>query len=57
MSTKNKAQEVTDKVKAKAGEITGNKVQQAHGKVAQAQANLKQAAEKVKDAFTSSPRP
>jgi uncharacterized protein YjbJ (UPF0337 family) len=49
--SKNKVQEVTGKVKAKAGEITGNKDLQAHGKAEQGRANLKQAGEKVKDAF------
>jgi len=48
-----KAQEVTGKVKAKTGEITGDKSLRAHGRAQQAQANVKQAGEKVKDAFTN----
>ena len=49
--TKNKAQEVAGKVKEKTGEVTGEHDLQARGKADQAKGNLKQAGEKVKDAF------
>ncbi|MRH90705.1 CsbD family protein [Nocardia sp. SYP-A9097] len=43
---KNKADELAGRAKEKSGEITGNKTKQNEGK-----ADLKGAAEKVKDAF------
>jgi len=49
---KNKAEEVTGKVKEGFGEATDNTDLEAEGKVDQAEANLKQAGEKIKDAFT-----
>ena len=49
---KNKNQEVGGKIKEKVGELTGDKDLRAHGKAEQAQGNLKQAGEKVKDAFS-----
>jgi uncharacterized protein YjbJ (UPF0337 family) len=50
--SKNKVQEVTGKITEKAGNVIGNNDLQAHGKSEQAQANLKQAGEQVKDAFS-----
>jgi uncharacterized protein YjbJ (UPF0337 family) len=50
--SKNKVQDITGAVKAKVGAIIGNKHLQARGKAQQAQANLKQGGEKVKDAFS-----
>lgn len=49
--TKNKAQQVTGKVKEKTGEATGDHDLEARGKADQTKANLEQAGEKVKDAF------
>jgi uncharacterized protein YjbJ (UPF0337 family) len=49
---KNKGQELSGKVKEKTGEVTGNHDLQARGKADQTKGNLKQAGEKVKDAFT-----
>jgi uncharacterized protein YjbJ (UPF0337 family) len=48
---KNKAEEVAGKVKEEFGEATDNTDLEAEGKVDQAKANLKQAGEKIKDAF------
>jgi uncharacterized protein YjbJ (UPF0337 family) len=48
---KNKAQELVGKSKAKAGEATGDKDLEAEGHKDQAKGDLKQAGEKVKDAF------
>jgi uncharacterized protein YjbJ (UPF0337 family) len=48
---KNKAQEVAGEVKAKVGEQTGDQNLQAEGRKDQAAGSLKQAGEKVKDAF------
>lgn len=47
----NKAQEAAGKVKEKAGEATDDKDLQAEGQADQGKSNLKQAGEKVKDAF------
>ncbi|GAA4020166.1 hypothetical protein GCM10022247_50100 [Allokutzneria multivorans] len=47
----NKADELKGKAKEKVGEATDNEQWQAEGKGEQVKANLKQAAEKVKDAF------
>jgi len=49
--SKNKAQEVTGKIKKKTGKVTGDHDLQARGKADQTKGNLKQAGEKVKDAF------
>jgi uncharacterized protein YjbJ (UPF0337 family) len=46
-----KAQEVKGKVKEKAGQATGDEYLEAEGKADQVSGNLKQAGEKVKDAF------
>jgi uncharacterized protein YjbJ (UPF0337 family) len=48
---KNKAEEMEGQAKQKVGEATGNESQQAEGQAEQTAANLKQAGEKVKDAF------
>ncbi len=47
----NKAQEVTGKGKEGVGEATDDKDLQAEGQADQGKSNLKQAGEKVKDAF------
>jgi uncharacterized protein YjbJ (UPF0337 family) len=47
----NKAQELKGKAKEKLGDATDNEQWQAEGKADQVKGNLKQAAEKVKDAF------
>ena len=55
MSTENKAadkvQEVKGKVKKNAGEAVGNPRLEAEGRTDETAGNLKQAGEKVKDAF------
>jgi uncharacterized protein YjbJ (UPF0337 family) len=48
---KNKAQEAKGHVKDTAGKATGSRTLQAKGKEDKAAGNLKQAGEKVKDAF------
>ncbi|MBA3991647.1 MAG: CsbD family protein [Propionibacteriales bacterium] len=48
---KNKAEEVGGKGKEKTGDATGDRDMQAEGKNDQSKASLKQAGEKVKDAF------
>jgi len=48
---KNTAQGAKGKVKEAAGKATGNDKLEAKGKVDQTKADLKQAGEKVKDAF------
>ncbi len=48
---KNKAQEVQGQGKETVGDATDDKDMQAEGKTDQSSANLKQAGEKVKDAF------
>jgi uncharacterized protein YjbJ (UPF0337 family) len=48
---KNKAQELGGKAKEAAGKVTGDKNTQNEGKGDQAKSNLKDAGEKVKDAF------
>ncbi|MDQ2837363.1 MAG: CsbD family protein [Actinomycetota bacterium] len=48
---KNKAEEVTGKAKEKVGQATGDDKLEAEGNVDQTKGNLKQAGEKVKDAF------
>jgi uncharacterized protein YjbJ (UPF0337 family) len=48
---KNSAQQAKGKVKEATGTVTGNDKLQAKGKSDQMKGNLKQAGEKVKDAF------
>jgi uncharacterized protein YjbJ (UPF0337 family) len=50
---KNKAEEVQGQGKETVGDATDDKDMQAEGKTDQSSANLKQAGEKVKDAFKS----
>ena len=50
---KNKAEELGGQAKEQAGKATGNKDLEAEGHADQASGNLKQAGEKVKDAFKS----
>jgi uncharacterized protein YjbJ (UPF0337 family) len=47
----NKAKEVKGKIKKKAGQAVGNPRLEAEGRVDQTEGDVKQAAEKVKDAF------
>jgi uncharacterized protein YjbJ (UPF0337 family) len=47
----NKAEELRGKAKEKVGEATGDEELEAQGHADQTKGNLKQAAEKVKDAF------
>jgi uncharacterized protein YjbJ (UPF0337 family) len=49
--SRNKVQEVAGQIEEKAGQITGDDDLEAHGKAEQTKGNLKQAGEKVKDAF------
>jgi uncharacterized protein YjbJ (UPF0337 family) len=49
--TRNKAQELKGQVKEATGQATGNRRLKAQGRADQTKANLKQAVEKVKDAF------
>ncbi len=49
----NKAEEVTGKVKEGVGDATDDESLEAEGKWDQTKGNLKQAGEKVKDAFKS----
>jgi uncharacterized protein YjbJ (UPF0337 family) len=49
---KNTAQRAKGKVKETAGKVTGNDKLRSKGKLDQKKGNLKQAGEKVKDAFT-----
>jgi uncharacterized protein YjbJ (UPF0337 family) len=48
---RNKAQELKGQIKEAAGRATGNRRLKAQGRADQTKANLKQAAEKIKDAF------
>ena len=48
---KNKAEELGGKAKEKVGQATGDRRLEAEGDVDQTSGNLKQAGEKVKDAF------
>lgn len=48
----NKAEELGGKAKEVVGKATGDRNLEAQGKADQTKSNLKQAAEKVKDAFT-----
>ncbi|MGZ6807053.1 MAG: CsbD family protein [Mycobacteriaceae bacterium] len=47
----NKIEELSGKAKEKTGQVTGDHDLEAEGKGDQAKGNLKQAGEKVKDAF------
>lgn len=47
----NKAQELRGRVKRNTGEVTGDRSLQAEGRADEVKANLKQAGEKIKDAF------
>jgi uncharacterized protein YjbJ (UPF0337 family) len=47
----NKAEELKGRAKQAVGDATGNEQWQAEGRAEQAKGSLKQAAEKVKDAF------
>jgi uncharacterized protein YjbJ (UPF0337 family) len=47
----NKTDELKGQAKEKTGEVTGNEDQQAEGKADQVVADVKQAGEKIKDAF------
>ncbi|MCD2186905.1 MULTISPECIES: CsbD family protein [Actinomycetospora] len=49
----NKIDEIKGKVKETVGKAVGNESLEAEGKADQGKANLKQAGEKVKDAFKS----
>ncbi|MFE3230187.1 CsbD family protein [Nocardia sp. NPDC059228] len=49
--TKNKADQLAGKAKEKFGQATGDKERENQGKADQAKSNLKDAGEKVKDAF------
>jgi uncharacterized protein YjbJ (UPF0337 family) len=55
--TRNKAQEVKGQAKEAAGRASGNRSLEAEGRADQTKANLKQAGEKIKDAFRPRPRP
>ena len=48
---RNKAQELRGRIKRNTGEVTGNRGLQAEGRADEVKSNLKQAGEKVKDAF------
>ncbi|WP_019929749.1 CsbD family protein [Nocardia sp. BMG111209] len=48
---KNKVEELAGKAKEKSGQVTGDRRQENEGKADQAKSNLKDAGEKVKDAF------
>ena len=47
----NKVQELRGRIKRNTGEVTGNRGLQAEGRADEVKSNLKQAGEKVKDAF------
>jgi uncharacterized protein YjbJ (UPF0337 family) len=48
---RNKAQELRGRVKRNAGEVTGDRRLQADGRTDEVKGNLRQAGEKIKDAF------
>jgi len=48
-----KAEELEGKAKEKAGDVTDNEQMQAEGHAKETKGNLKQAGEKIKDAFRS----
>lgn len=47
----NKVQELRGRIKRNTGEVTGNRDLQAEGRADETKSNLKQAGEKIKDAF------
>jgi uncharacterized protein YjbJ (UPF0337 family) len=49
--TRNKVQELKGKIKEATGRATGNRRLKAQGRADQTKASLKQAAERIKDAF------
>ena len=49
----NKAEELVGKVKEGVGRTVGNKSMESEGRAEQGKANVKQAGEKIKDAFKS----
>ncbi len=51
--TKNKVEEIQGQAQSSIGGTTGDKDMQAEGEKKQSKANLKQAGEKIKDAFKS----
>lgn len=51
--TKNKVEEVQGQAQSSIGETTGDKDMQAEGKKKESKANMKQAGQKIKDAFKS----
>ncbi|MDQ3431625.1 MAG: CsbD family protein [Actinomycetota bacterium] len=51
--TKNKVEEIQGQAQSSIGETTGDKDMQAEGEKKQSKANVKQAGEKIKDAFKS----
>ena len=53
---RNQSQELKGQVKEGTGRATGNRSLEAEGRADQVKANLKQAGEKVKDAFRPRPR-
>jgi uncharacterized protein YjbJ (UPF0337 family) len=53
----NKAQELRGRVKRNTGEVTGDRRLQAEGRTDEVTSNLKQAGEKIKDAFRGRRRP
>jgi uncharacterized protein YjbJ (UPF0337 family) len=48
---RNKAQALPGRIKRNTGEVTGDRGLQAEGRIDEVMGNLKQAGEKVKDAF------
>jgi uncharacterized protein YjbJ (UPF0337 family) len=48
---KNKAQKLRGRIKRNTGKVTGNRSLQAEGAADEVKSNLKQAGEKIKDAF------
>jgi len=48
---RNKAQELRGRIKRNTGEVTGDQGLQAEGRADEVKSNLKQAGEKIKDAF------
>jgi uncharacterized protein YjbJ (UPF0337 family) len=48
---RNKGQELRGRIKRNTGEVTGDRSLQGRGKADEAKGNMKQAGEKIKDAF------
>jgi uncharacterized protein YjbJ (UPF0337 family) len=48
---RNKGEEIKGKIKDTAGQATGNEEMEAEGETEQGKGNMKQAGEKIKDAF------